>query len=137
MLGRPSILSLQDAEGAPVYVTLLSLDERHATVRAGGVLQTVSLPTLARQWRGEFATLWRAPPGYPPTAPDWLETQLDKALDQPAGATGDLTTKIQAFQRSQGLASDGRAGPITLMQLNRAVGLAEPRLQATAKAAGQ
>jgi general secretion pathway protein A len=35
---------------------------------------------------------------------------------------------IHAFQLTQGLPSDGVAGPITLMQLNRVLGIDEPRL---------
>jgi general secretion pathway protein A len=39
-----------------------------------------------------------------------------------------LRSRIHRFQLSQGLPSDGSAGPITLMQLNRANGVEEPRL---------
>ncbi|MDH5338598.1 MAG: peptidoglycan-binding protein, partial [Rubrivivax sp.] len=35
----------------------------------------------------------------------------------------------EAFQRAQGLKPDGLAGPLTLMQLNRAVAVPEPHLQ--------
>jgi general secretion pathway protein A len=51
----------------------------------------------------------------------------------PAGAQkfdAALQAKVSAFQLAQGLKADGLAGPITLMQLNRAAGVAEPRLQA-------
>jgi general secretion pathway protein A len=43
----------------------------------------------------------------------------------------DATLKgwIHTFQLTQGLPSDGIAGPITLMQLNRTIGVDEPRLQ--------
>jgi general secretion pathway protein A len=40
-----------------------------------------------------------------------------------------LRQRVFAFQVSQGLALDGLAGPITLMQLNRASGIDEPRLR--------
>ena len=40
-----------------------------------------------------------------------------------------LRTWIHRFQLAQGLPSDGSAGPMTLMQLNRANGVDEPRLQ--------
>jgi general secretion pathway protein A len=39
-----------------------------------------------------------------------------------------LRSKVQSFQVAQGLKPDGLAGPITLMQLNRATGVDEPRL---------
>ena len=47
---------------------------------------------------------------------------------QPPGDAA-LKSKVQSFQVAQGLKPDGLAGPITLMQLNRATGVDEPRLQ--------
>ena len=44
-----------------------------------------------------------------------------------------LRSRIYAFQLAQGLSPDGRAGPMTLMQLSRATGMDEPRLQAELK----
>ncbi|WP_411828419.1 peptidoglycan-binding protein [Melaminivora jejuensis] len=35
---------------------------------------------------------------------------------------------MRRFQSEQGLTPDGQAGPLTLMLLNRAAGVAEPRL---------
>jgi general secretion pathway protein A len=146
LLGRPSILTLHDGSGAPSYVLLLSLDEQQATVRAGRSTQTVGLLALSRQWRGEFATLWRAPPAYegriisgPALA--WLDERLAQVFGEQAPAKttqadrrydAALQARVAAFQRTQGLKSDGRAGPITLMQLNRAAGIDEPRLQTAA-----
>ncbi|MDN3921428.1 AAA family ATPase [Roseateles violae] len=131
LLGRPAILRLQEASGAGAYVLLLGLGERDAIVRAGGREQRIALLALGRQWRGEFATLWRAPPGaqmgkgLDEPGLQWLDRQLDKAAEPAA----ERSTRIAAFQRAQGLRSDGVAGPITLMQLNRAVGIDEPRLR--------
>ena len=42
----------------------------------------------------------------------------------------NLRGRLQAFQRAQGLAPDGLAGPMTFMLLNRATGVDEPRLAA-------
>jgi len=143
LLGRPAILTLHDGSGEPSYVTLVSLNGQSATVRAGTSTQTVSLLSLAKQWRGEFATLWRAPPGYQTermTGPmlDWLDAQLAKAFGESPGPgphknDAAMRAKVMAFQRAQGLKSDGLAGPITLMQLNRAAGVDEPRLQVEAQ----
>ena len=47
---------------------------------------------------------------------------------QPAAASAPLRSRIQAFQLAQGLRADGLPGPMTLMQLNRALGIDEPRL---------
>jgi general secretion pathway protein A len=108
----------------------------------GGVSQTVSLPSLDKMWRGEFATFWRAPPGYvghpadmvPGPLADWLSARLSK-LSGNAAASGKqvgetpLKSQVYAFQSAQGLKADGLVGPLTLMQLNRATGVDEPRLQ--------
>jgi general secretion pathway protein A len=143
-LDRPAILALYE-EGAakPAYALLSGLSAGSATLTAGGVTQTVALAALAGSWRGEFATLWRTPPGYAAkpgdgetgTVRDWLATQLDRrpgsgssSASAPVSAE-DLKSRVAAFQLEQGLQPDGRAGPITFMQLNRLAGVEEPRLR--------
>ena len=139
-IGRPGILTLYDEQGNAFYALLIGLAEGSATLRMAGVEQTVSLMSLAGLWRGEFATFWRAPPGYASrgdassgTTARWLATQLD-AVDaaappaaRPASGTV-LKSRVLAFQLARGLRPDGLAGPTTLMQLHRAVGIDEPRL---------
>ena len=146
-LDRPVILALQDGRGRTTHALLTGLTDRAATLRAGPRSQTVALAVLARQWRGDFATFWRTPPGYAGRAIDgrehpatpWLEQRL-AALQGVAAASGAertdarLREQIQAFQLAQGLKADGLAGPTTLMQLNRAVGVDEPRLDSAARA---
>ena len=139
-LDRPGILMLHDANDRPVYALLTGLTEQSATLRVAGVSQTISLVSLARLWRGDFATLWRSPPGYTGRTVDassgpvaaWLTTQLAGLRGQPptADETGDAAwrARISAFQLAQGLKPDGLAGPTTFMQLNRASGVDEPRL---------
>jgi len=142
-LSRPSLLTLYDEAGKPAYAVLVGLTSHTASLRAGGVTQGVSLLSLSKVWRGEFATLWRVPQGYQnkllagQTGPvvDWLALQVAKLNGEaaPAGMQkfdAALQAKISAFQIAQGLKPDGLAGPITLMQLNRAAGVDEPRLQA-------
>jgi general secretion pathway protein A len=140
-LDRPVILTLRDGNNRPVYAYLSRLSKDSATLRVGGAAKTVPLVALADYWRGEFATYWRVPPGYSgsiidskgPTA-RWLALQLASARGDPrpiAGRLDDASLKgsIHAFQLTQGLPSDGVAGPITLMQLNRVIGIDEPHLQ--------
>ena len=43
---------------------LTALTRDSATLRAAGTEQTVTLAALAARWQGDFATLWRVPPGY-------------------------------------------------------------------------
>jgi len=133
-LGRPGIVTLHDDEDQPVYALLTDLDEQGATLRIGGVSQTVSLASLAEIWRGDFSTFWRAPPGYQKKIGDgeplaqWLAARL-ATLQGAAPDIQALRPRVQAFQLAQGLQADGVAGPVTLMQLNRATGVDEPRLQ--------
>jgi len=94
----------------------------------------LSLAALAQVWRGDFATLWRIPPGWqlplesaqPASAQAWLRGELDRAA--PVAVGTPLRTQVQAFQVAQGLVPDGVAGPLTLIRLNRAAGILEPRL---------
>jgi general secretion pathway protein A len=94
------------------------------------------LPALASVWRGDYASFWRTPPGWQtgaaaaagPEVRGWLEQQLGAIA--PAGASAPLRDRVATFQLVHGLPADGRAGPLTLMQLSRAAGVAEPRLEA-------
>lgn len=140
-LDRPGVLTLRDAANRTAYVMISGLSNDTATLTIDGVDQTVPLVVLADYWRGEFATFWRAPPNYAGSIVDsrsgaarWLAQQLATALGDtgPVGARVDaakLQGWIHRFQLAQGLPSDGSAGPITLMQLNRANGVDEPHLQ--------
>jgi general secretion pathway protein A len=140
-LDRPGILTLRDANGQMAFAVLTALGIDSATVQVGAQPMRMSLGMLAVMWEGEFATLWRAPAGY--RAPlndgdtgavvDALATQLAAWSGEPAPTAGRafdaaLKVRVAAFQRAQGLKSDGIAGPTTFMQLNRVSGVAEPRL---------
>jgi general secretion pathway protein A len=134
-LDRPALLMLADAAGRSAPVVLVGLGGQTATLRIAGRDRVVPLAVLARDWRGDFATFWRAPPGFRAgqtvvTAEDgalarWVGDRLNAA---DGGSTRPLGERVFAFQLAQGLAPDGLAGPQTLMQLNRAAGVDEPRL---------
>jgi general secretion pathway protein A len=142
-LDRPGILTLYTADGKPAFVLLTGLTSQSATLSIGGVLRSVPLADLARLWRGDFATYWRAPPGYvnkvvegnSGPVVDWLATQLATLNGEPGPTTrqtydAKLRAQVNAFQLAQGLKPDGQAGATTFMQLNRALGVDEPRLMA-------
>ncbi|MEO6033274.1 MAG: AAA family ATPase [Burkholderiaceae bacterium] len=149
-LDRPGILTLYDSASRPVPALLIGLTDQTATLRVGAAAHTVALAELARAWRGDFATFWRAPDAYRnvisagSTGPlvDTLATRLARldgtpaASDAPGRSTFDaaLESRVSAFQRAHGLEADGIAGPTTFMQLNRALGIDEPHLQADAPA---
>jgi general secretion pathway protein A len=140
-LGRPGIVTLDASTGQPSYAILTALTDQTATLRAAGTEQTVTLAALAERWQGEFATLWRAPEGYRDEAKDtqaapviaWIAAGLASAkgaapADNPR-LDARMRAELRAFQVAQGLPVDGRPGPLTYMQLNRANGVDEPRLR--------
>jgi general secretion pathway protein A len=130
-LARPGIVTLDAREGAPRYALLTALTRDSATLRAGGTEQTVTLAALAARWDGEFATLWKAPPGYEARGAPAAETVawMQARLGAGAGETKvPLKEQLRAFQLAHGLPPDGQAGPLTYMQLGRTEGTGEPRL---------
>jgi general secretion pathway protein A len=150
-LARPGILTLH-APGAAAgagaasfkakgsFALLVGLDDQNASLQVGRDNFKLSLPALAQIWRGEFATFWRVPTGWPVRADApagiapgvlpaptraWVEQQM-----RAAGFAGDqpVRDRLRAYQLTQGLPADGLAGPLTLMLLSRAAGVEEPRL---------
>jgi len=147
-LDRPGVLKLVDERGRVAHVLLTALGDDSATLNIAGVERSVPLAQLARLWRGDFATLWRAPPGYREgdiaaaggALGGWVEQRLARidghgalvrADGEGALAAADeaLRSRVFAFQLAQGLTPDGLGGPLTLMQINRASGIDEPRLR--------
>ena len=125
-VARPVVLVLREGNSQPAYVKLLGVGATEATLAAGDKRWRVSLPALASVWRGEFATFWRAPPGWRP-GPDatdapatlaWLQQRLADA-GMPAVPGMVLREQVRNFQVANGLQADGLAGPLTLMLLGR------------------
>ncbi|WP_374668790.1 AAA family ATPase [Ramlibacter sp.] len=141
-LGRPGIVTLDAGTGQPSYAVLTRLTDQSVTLQAAGTEQTVTWAALGERWQGDFATLWRAPADWQDRFADgqggptvrWVAHQLAKARDQrpPPGQpvlNAALRAEVRAFQVAQGLPADGYPGPLTVMQLNRATGVDEPRLR--------
>lgn len=137
-LDRPGILNLRLPDGASGRLLLTALDEDSAVVARGERRWRVPLGELADAWRGEYATLWRLPPGQSGRLADgrdgpagtWLNERiaaLQAAGAVPASGAG-LAARLAAFQRSRGIEAGGPAGPVTFMQINLASGVDEPRL---------
>jgi general secretion pathway protein A len=144
-IDRPVLLGLYPSDEAetPVQVLLRGLDSDTATLEGGGRTLRVPVAALAQAWRGDIATLWRAPAGMPergeitdtPAGAAWLDQRLASKAAGGSGAPSRAMTpalrqsRIHRFQLAQGVTPDGRAGPLTLMLLNRAAGVKEPRLR--------
>lgn len=141
-LDRPGIVTLYDDTNRASYAVLTGLSDDAAILRSADGERRWPLEALARAWRGEFGTFWRAPPGYHGTtladgsagpAVDWVAARLAaaegrRAPDTPQVLDAALKGQVTAFQVSRGLRPDGLVGPATFMQLNRASGVDEPRL---------
>ena len=140
---RPGLLQLHLGDGPPRVLRLVALQAGQVVLALGQQPLTLPLADFSRLWRGEFATLWRPPPGYAEVlqpgasgpAVDALAAALATTQSEPAPAPGQalagaLAGRLAAFQVAQSLRPDGWAGPTTFMQLNRATGVAEPRLAA-------
>lgn len=141
-MDRPGVLTLRDAGNRTAYAMLAGLSDDSALLSVDGTPRRVPLLTLADYWRGEFATFWRVPPDYAgaivgnrsgPSA-RWLARELaavrgDTLPQDVRLEDATLSNWIHGFQLAHGLPSDGVAGPLTLMQLNRVTGVNEPRLQ--------
>ena len=133
-LQRPVVLPLRDGSGPRLYAVLVALGERQATLQVDARQFDVPLATLTQVWRGDFFTFWRVPPGWragagiaAAGAPMAWQRQLRQQLE-PALLLRPWPEQVAAFQALRGLPVDGQAGPLTLMQLNRSVGVEEPQL---------
>lgn len=145
-LNRPVLLTLvANREGQPVKVNavLEGLNEEDAWLQgANGSQLVIPVSELASLWHGEITTFWRAPkaladgadPMTNPAAQEWLDEQLARSLGAKAKTIAGKPAvvrreRIRQFQLAQGITPDGQPGPLTLMLLNRAAGVTEPRLR--------
>jgi general secretion pathway protein A len=148
-LERPVVLLMHDDKNQPLYAVLTGLKDQAAVLQMDGKTFLLPLFALSTMWRGDFVTYWRAPPTYRSkvlpgqSGPvvEWLATQmahLDKG-PLPSGKQvfdATLQGRVYAFQMTQGLKPDGVVGATTFMQINRVIGVEEPRLQ-TGQPAGR
>jgi general secretion pathway protein A len=96
---------------------------------------------LSDFWGGSYTLLWRMPKGgvalignnAGATQVQWLDNTLSRALQQPDRKVrrfdAELKSKLQQFQREQGLNPDGIAGSNTLLRLNVMAGEPMPKLE--------
>ncbi|MGQ3004444.1 MAG: hypothetical protein ACT6Q6_19220, partial [Hydrogenophaga sp.] len=116
-LDRPGIVTLRQSGQGSGLVLVTALTGDTATLQSGEQRWRMPLSTLADSWRGDFATLWRTPPGQTTRlvdgrtgpAADWLGERI--AGLQTAGkvppSAHQLSARIQAFQRANGIDAAG------------------------------
>jgi general secretion pathway protein A len=140
-LGRPAIVAVKDDAGVQRHVLLVALGNAGAGLQIGDQVRIVSLVALGRRMPGRFLTLWRAPadfrahlkPGDRGADVDWVAARLsvinNYAQPEP-GRQYDaaLAREVRLFQTAQGLPADGIVGPKTIMALNGAAGIHEPKM---------
>jgi len=144
-LDLPAVVRLRHDGGADFFAALLELQGDTADIAVSGKRARISYETLRRQWAGEFAVIWRGPPGARPEIGlysqgedvAWLARALAHAegkepLLLPDGNVFDsaLRRQVIRFQSAQGLAADGIAGPRTLARLAAKAPGERPRLVA-------
>jgi general secretion pathway protein A len=148
-LERPVVLLMHDGKDQPIYALLTGLKGQAAELQIEGKTYLLPLFALSTMWRGDFVTYWHTPPAYHSkvlpgqSGPvvDWLATQMAR-IDKGPAPNGRqvfdaaLQARVYAFQMTQGLKPDGVVGATTFMQINRAIGIGEPRLQ-TGQPAGK
>ncbi|MGY0195293.1 ExeA family protein [Leptothrix sp. BB-4] len=147
-LDRPALIRLPTDGGATSLALLLGIDEQQALLQTPDGRVRLPLVQLATQWRGDYLTLWKAPDGLAggglqsTAVQAWLDGALQRLpglaeVAPHAGPEARLQARLQAFQVTQGLQPDGKAGPVTLMRLNQAAGVAEPRLERVLASGGR
>ena len=136
LLDRPVMLLLHDDSGAKGQVLLWGLRADQALVQHRDGQQWVRWAEVAQHWRGEFVTLWRTSGAWAQRDDAAARQGVQAALRQlgltPNSEPSDATTLsagLYAFQAAQGLRPDGKANVQTLMLLNRAMAVDEPRLE--------
>jgi len=137
-LDRPALLKLQISGQGSGYVVATAISDVAIEIGVGDQRWRMPLSALSSVWTGSYATLWRLPPGqkkhlsngYSGTAANWMGERLKRLQDQgglPAGAK-TLKEMVEAFQSANGIDVNGFAGTTTLILINRATGVEEPRL---------
>lgn len=137
-LNRPGVLQVRLPDGSSGRLLLTALGEDSAVVGNGEQRWRVALNELAERWQGDYATLWRLPPGQTTRLVDgrsgpagaWLDERIAalQAQGQVPASAGNPAARLASFQQSRGIEAGGPAGPITFMQANLASSVDEPRL---------
>ncbi|HEU0306795.1 MAG TPA: AAA family ATPase [Lysobacter sp.] len=122
---RPALLRLRNG-AREAWALLLGADARRVRLSLDGNALDIDRIALSRHWDGEYAALWRGPPGLTLPLADnspamiWVRDHLTTRylpVDAVAVLDAEMQSAVRRFQGDTGLASDGVIGPETLMAL--------------------
>ncbi|KJG09313.1 general secretion pathway protein GspA [Photobacterium kishitanii] len=141
LINRPVIVTLKDGQQQPFYAVVYAITDDRIELLLDHQRISVTPAWFEARWDGQFSLLWRPPLGDKTTIRfgqsgarvAWLNQQLNTFLGDngPQVRYFDQTVldKLRRFQRSQDIAADGIAGPMTLMILDSALNFPGPTLQ--------
>lgn len=146
-LDRPAILTLKGDEGQSGYVVIRSLEGNQARLTwPGGRTEEVSFSSLEPYWFGNYQVLWRLPDymtddGFYGTGTGeelWIGARMMELADRFAGSEKESARvkrlapeeQVRWYQGVKGLAVDGIAGGMTVIQMNNDLNASVPRLMA-------
>ena len=139
-LNYPSVVKLEDANKAQIFVVFYQLNEKNIQLLVNEQLVTVSIDWFIHYWDGEATILWQAPfelKGYLAFGQKsekvaWLAKSLSKTSKKNQAHSDSfnvsLLTKVREFQREVGVDVDGVVGKNTLMMLVPRTNPNSPRL---------
>lgn len=141
-MNKPAVLKLLDEKtNKHFYVTLMSLNDNHAEIAEGLIINTYAIQEIFLIWSGDFTLLWRPPAEYSQKLRIgrsgrmviWLDRHLSIIQKRPM--TGkriydeQLSNEVKKFQSSVGLTPDGVVGPMTVAYLQGLVDNTPPVLE--------
>ncbi len=137
---RPAVLKMFTPSGDSAYATLIRVRDRIATLEIKQQLLEVDTSTLDQYWLGQYTLLWRQPENYNKAVrpdktgklTDWLRQSFSRIYKSETGddtSPATLLDAVKQFQKEQGLTADGVVGPVTIIHINTALGMAVPVLK--------
>ncbi|WP_404362339.1 AAA family ATPase [Marinobacter sp.] len=133
-LNHPAILDLRDHAGEDRFVTLVGIDGNLAILATAEGERQVPVADIQRYWLGDYSILWQLPPYLSPVTDSgaagageeiWLSARLMQLIELHASGSQDREQiqtmsqkeQIRWYQGRKGLATDGIAGAMTLIQV--------------------
>ncbi len=140
---RPAVLKLFNPSGKNTYATLLYIKKNIATIIINQTTLNIDTKVLDKHWLGQYTLLWHQPISYQhPVTPgergyivNWLAQSIatinhtHQAMQTNNYYQGKIIHQVRQFQRQQQLTADGVVGPVTIINLNTALGMQVPTLR--------